>query len=600
VLLFDGACGFCRAWIARWRSWTGAAVDYEPYQNRGAAYFELSDDELGKAVHLIETDGHVTRAAEAVLRALSYSRAWRWLPWAYAHIPGFRPVAEFKYRVVACSRGFLSILTRLFYGNQTARPTYRAAAYLFLRGLALVYLIAFASLSVQIDGLVGYEGIMPAGKLIEQVGPQLGDDKFWRMPTLCWWDSSDAFLHLLCGTGMVASLLLLVGVLPMPMCAWLWISYLSLTNVGGIFLGYQWENLLLETGLLAILLAPLRIFSRLRDDPDPPRLPLFLVRYLLFKLTFLSGYVKLASQDEVWWNLTAVQIHYWTQPIPTWTAWYMHHLPMAFQKFSCFVMFVIELGFPFLIFMPRRARLLAFVGLFGLQVVIAATGNFAYFNVLTMVLCLPLLDDSFLPRLARRVGATRSRLRWPRLVTVPVGAVILAVSTMFLGGSLGYRPEWPRPLRTVHEFLYPFRSVGSYGLFANMTENRPEIVVEGSDDGVTWKAYEFKWKPGDLSRRPGFVAPHQPRLDWQMWFAALGDYRGNPWFINFMVRLLQGSPPVLDLLEKNPFPDHPPKVVRAVYYDYYFTTPEERRETGDWWRRKERGLYCPPVQLNAE
>jgi hypothetical protein len=295
-----------------------------------------------------------------------------------------------------------------------------------------------------------------------------------------------------------------------------------------------------------------------------------------------------------------VKVHYWTQPIPTWTAWYAHHLPMAFQKFSCFVMFVIELGFPFLIFLPRQPRYLAFFGLFGLQLVIAATGNFAYFNVLAMVLCIPLLDDSFFPRLARRLATKRSRLRWPRWITVPAGTVILLVSTMILCGSLGWRPDWPRPLRDLHEALYPFRSIGSYGLFANMTETRPEIVVEGSDDGVTWQAYEFKWKPGDLNRPPGFVAPHQPRLDWQMWFAALGNYRGNAWFMNFLVRLLQGSKPVLDLMEYNPFPDHPPAIVRAVYYQYYFTSPEERRETGAWWKREQVGLYCPPIQINHE
>jgi predicted DCC family thiol-disulfide oxidoreductase YuxK len=599
-MLFDKDCGFCRAWVARWASWTGAAVAYEPYQERGAAFHELSDEALSRSVHLIDTDGAVTRGAEAVFKALAHARAWRWLLAAYRGVPGFRAASEGVYRFIAGHRGFFSAVTRFLYGNETRRSEYRIAPFLFLRGLALVYFAAFVSLWVQIEGLVGANGIWPAASFFEQLRERLGDDGFWRLPTLCWWNASDGFLNSLCVSGAVAAVLLFFGILPAPMCAVLWVLYLSLTNACGIFLGYQWENLLLETGLLAIFVAPLRLRSRLRDDPPPRRLMLVLLWFLLFKLMFLSGFVKLASRDEVWWNLTALGVHYWTQPIPSWTAWYMHNAPMAFHKACCFLLFVIELGFPFLIFLPRRPRALAFIGLCTLQVVIAATGNYAYFNYLTMVLCLPLLDDACFPRAKKRLADRPAPRRWPAWVTAPVGVTIGVLSFMTLASALRWELGWPGPLARLHEAAYPFRSISSYGLFANMTEERPEIVVEGSDDGVTWKEYEFKWKPGDVKRRPGFVAPHQPRLDWQMWFAALGDYKGNPWLVNFMVRLLQGSPTVLALVEHNPFPETPPQVVRAVYYNYHFTTPEERRASGAWWRREARGLYCPPIRLKED
>jgi hypothetical protein len=277
-------------------------------------------------------------------------------------------------------------------------------------------------------------------------------------------------------------------------------------------------------------------------------------------------------------------------------------------------MFFIELVVPFLIFTPRRSRMIGAAALALLQVVIIVTGNYTFFNWLTLALCLPLLDDFALARvlphnLVNRYANAGTRLdaagsRWRRRIRfallLPIALVIVWISVVQIKHPLTGMPSQDSLVMKTYGALMPFRSINSYGLFAVMTGERREIVVEGSDDGITWKAYEFRHKPGDPARRPGFVAPHQPRLDWQMWFAALGDTRDNPWFVYFCVRLLQGQPEVLELLEQNPFPDGPPRFIRANLYTYSFTSRSERRETGDWWNREYIGEYLPPISLGEE
>jgi hypothetical protein len=276
-------------------------------------------------------------------------------------------------------------------------------------------------------------------------------------------------------------------------------------------------------------------------------------------------------------------------------------------------MFVVELVAPFLILLPRRPRFVAFWAFALLMLVISLTGNYTFFNLLALALCVTLLDDFALVRFApqkweERVGAGP---RPPWLKRLPLGlrwagggvlacvaTVVLAVTTVEMLGMARFRWAPDSPFVKLYRSVAPFRSINGYGLFAVMTTSRPEIIVEGSYDGVTWLPYEFPHKPGDVQRRPTFVAPHQPRLDWQMWFAALGDVQGNQWFVSFCFRLLQGKPEVLALLEKNPFPGKPPRLIRASLYDYHFTTPDERRATGAWWKRERMGEYCPPLSLN--
>jgi hypothetical protein len=360
-------------------------------------------------------------------------------------------------------------------------------------------------------------------------------------------------------------------------------------------------------------------------------------KFLLFRLMFASGVVKLSSGDPNWRNLTALAWHYETQPLPNPLSWYLHQLPLAAHKAVCLATFAIELGAPFLIFAPGRLRRIAFVALAGLQLGFGLTGNYGFFNLLTIALCLPLLEDSWWRReggaprrvlggplgrglcraqertFGRASGATPARAgaAWRRCVVAPIATVVFLVGTFHLLGSFRTRIPWPRPVVFLVQEISPLRSINSYGLFAVMTTTRPEILVEGSRDGTTWVPYEFRWKPGDPDRPPPWAGPYMPRLDWQMWFAALEDFRSASWTQGLFARLLEGEPTVLAMLGKNPFPEAPPRYVRAVAYDYRFTDPvsggtaapagappaadaadaadASRVLRGRWWTRKETG-----------
>jgi hypothetical protein len=484
----------------------------------------------------------------------------------------------------------LDALNDFCHGNRRGSPTYVLIEWLFIRFLGIVYLLAFASLAVQITGLVGSQGILPVGEYLRAVQERLGALGYWQVPTLFWLNSGDAMLKLACVLGALLAVVLIAGYAQRPVLIVLFILYLSLAHAAQVFLAYQWDNLLLEAGFLAIFLG---------DSP----LMIWLFRWLLFRLMFMSGTLKLLSGDPTWRSLTALNYHYQTQPLPTPIAWYANQLPEAFQEFSVLVMFFTELVVPFLIFGSRRLRRLAALAIVFLQITIFLTGNYAFFNLLTMALCVFLLEDAMLPSwlpaaLARRASAIAVGRKAPKLkhwVAVGVTGMILFVSGFqlfgFLGGSL------PRPAQRALIWLSPFRMVNTYGLFAVMTTTRPEIIIEGSNDRQTWLAYEFKYKPGDVKRPLAWVAPHQPRLDWQMWFAALGASDAGRWMVNLMTRLQQGSPDVLALLGKNPFPDAPPRYVRAEIYNYRFTDFDTLRAEGAWWRRELVGVYVPAVPL---
>ncbi len=473
---------------------------------------------------------------------------------------------------------------------------------MFLRALGVVYLIAFASLWAQIDGLVGSRGILPARDLLDEVAGALGPARYWWLPTLFWLRPTDGCLHALCAGGTMLSLLLVVGIAPVACLAGLWLLYLSLQVIGQEFLSYQWDLLLLETGFLAIFLAPLQLRPGLADEAEPPRPIVWMARWLVFRLMFSSGAVKFLSGDPTWRDLTALEYHYWTQPLPTWIAWYANLLPDFAQRTSCAAMHAIELGAPMLVWGGARARVVAFVAFVLLQTVILLTGNYGFFNLLTIALCVMLLDDSSLPSRIRRwrAGGGEARgLSWPTVVTGSVAGLLLLLSVLqtFTPGRIG--ADWPEPLVSLRRAAAPLRLIGSYGLFAVMTTTRPEISVQGSDDGSEWREYGFRWKAGNPALAPAFVEPHQPRLDWQMWFAALGRFQQNPWFERFVLRLLEGSKPVTALLARNPFPNGPPKYVRAVLYQYSFTDLAERRATGRWWRREPARFYLPAVSLES-
>ena len=505
-------------------------------------------------------------------------------------------------------------LSRLLWGSQPGPAEHIVTRWAFIRALGIVYLIAFVSVWVQADGLFGDQGILPVQDFLDGVRQNNPSNYYQRCPTVFWFGCSNTAIHLVCAAGTVASVLMAAVVLPGLGAILAWICYLSLVKVGQDFFGFQWDELLLEAGFLAIFFAPARLFVTLSRDDKPSRIVLWLLRWLCFRLMFSSGLVKLTSGDPTWtWpNFTAMTYHYFTQPLPVWTAWYMHQLPVWFQKFTTIFVLAIELIVPFTIFAPRRVRHLGAYILVGFQVLLILTGNYCFFNLLAIVLCIPLFDDAAFPARFRNAvppppaappPARRSVLsHWRTALMALLACAIVPLSILATLEDMGVLDrenmlaKWPKVQGAFMTASWDFNCVGGYGLFRWMTTKRPEIAIEGSNDGENWLAYEFKYKPGDMSRRPAFVAPYQPRLDWQMWFAVLYPRRSFNWFLPFIKRLLDGSPAVLSLLEKNPFPDAPPKYIRAVLYEYTFTD----RANGDsaWWQRKQLGLYMKDISLD--
>lgn len=505
---------------------------------------------------------------------------------------------------------------------------YRIGRSVFLRGLGGIYLIAIVSWWIQVGLLVGENGLQPASRLLEFVGKNFaaeGRPGFWALPNLFWiTGASDFALNTACFAGCGLALLVIVGRFVGPALAGLWVIYLSLVNTGGVFMSFQWDILLLETGLLALFLCRWQLKTNWIDPPPLTpvnRIALVFIWFLIAKLMFFSGWVKLAwssaAAPEWWPEGTAMIYHYMTQPLPTWTAWWMHQLPPWFQKASLVPMYFVELGLPFALIFGRWGRLVAAIGFSGLMVLVLLTGNFTYFNWLTIVLCLPLVQDRLWPSWLRSglrlvpIGSADPMSRVPVLLRLALaGPVLLGLALVNCHILVRDLQRAPKPLLMADlspgwldsfvAAVSPFHPASGYGLFRTMTTQRPEILLEGSADGTDWHAYDFAWKVDRISDAPGFVAPHQPRLAWQFWFAALEgrfDYRSPNagWFEALVLKLLEGDRGVKRLLREDPFPDSPPRFIRARLMRYEFTTQEERRTTGDWWRRAVIGDYLPEV-----
>jgi len=604
LFIYDGECGFCRKWVARLRSICGDRLDYKAFQDCAHDYPQISASSFQKSVYIIQPNGTYHAAAQAVFMAL----ALRWetrLPFlAYRYLPFFPQIAEACYRWVAAHREGLSSIDRALTGLVGVTPTYSTSSWLFLRGMALAYLIAFSSCALQVQGLIGENGIIPAQTFLSQVFQTIGVSGLVQLPTLFWLDSSDTSLLVGCLIGAVLSLLAMMGLGGATVFFLLWLLYLSLVNVGGAFFSFQWDNLLLEAGLLTVFLAPWNFKFYKARELNPSLLARWLILFLLFRLMISSGLVKIFSGDPTWANLTALQFHYETQPLPTFLAYFMHQLPAGFHTFSTLSMFGIELFLPFLIFAQRRLKLIAALAFISLQVLIALTGNYCFFNLLTILLCLLLIDDATWHQLTFKKFTIKSQAtsawRLPSWSLLPVAIVSILFYSLTVSELFFKKTVWPQFVYQSFNYLAPFRSLNNYGLFAVMTTTRSEIVVEGSDDGSLWLEYIFKWKPGNVKEAPRFVAPHQPRLDWQMWFASLGTYQQNPWFLSFCEQLLRNNSHVISLLEHNPYPDHPPRFIRAVKYTYRFTKYDDLKKNGQWWTATAEGIYLPSISLKNQ
>lgn len=595
VLVYDGDCGFCAIWINYWKRITGERVGYAPLQSFSSKNFRgIPTEEFQKSVKLILPEGEIFSGAHAVFQALSLGGKNLWL-WIYEHIPGVKPISEFSYNFIANRRRAFYGVTAFLFGVNIVPASYTLVSALFLKFLGAIYLIAFASFGVQILGLIGSSGISPVWQYLQAAKASYGAQAYFLAPTVFWLNSSDAFLKIVCILGALFSLALIFGIIPRTSLIILFILYLSITVGGQVFMQFQWDALLLETGFLAILLS----FA------PAQKLAVWAFRILLFKLMFLSGAVKFLSRDQSWRDGTALTYHYETQPLPTLLSWYIHKMPLWFHKISLWFSHFVELVVPFFAFGTRNLRLFAGGAFVIHQLLIFLTGNYTFFNLLTIGLAIFLLDDQLirdhLP--GKFVGFLENGSSGiiPVLSTHIVPVLLIAISILsLLTIVLNFENRRVGKLFKPLEWIAPFRIVNSYGLFAVMTKSRPEIIIEGSNDGQDWRVYEFKYKPGNLSRPPIWVQPHQPRLDWQMWFAALGNYQQNPWFINLAQRLLENSKPVLNLLKSNPFPDAPPRFIRSNLYDYHFTSFPERKISNNWWKRSEIGSYLPQASLKEQ
>jgi hypothetical protein len=489
--------------------------------------------------------------------------------------------------------------------------------WLFLRALAGIYFSAFFSLVFQIRGLIGPAGILPAGEYLQAVAHTLGHTRgAWYAPTMLWLWSGPQMLTAICWVGMAASLLLLVNVWPRGMLLICFVCFLSFVAAAQDFSGYQSDGMLLEAGFLSILFAPSGFRPGFGHASPPSRASLFLLQWEWFRIYFESGVAKIAGGDLQWRNLTAMDEYYQNGPLPTWIGWYVQHLPHWFHASTAFATLALELGLVWMLFLPRRWRIGCFLIVTPWELGVILTANYTFLNYLVLALGVLLLDDpflapllpdrwkkSFVPTTTSAASGTQTWEGPPRpfkIAKLSFAAVVLSwIFYATAAEMLWMFFQFPLPAAPVVA-LEPFRVANRYGLFGIMTRGRYEIEFQGSDDGKTWTAYRFRYKPQDPSKAPGIYAPYQPRFDWNLWFASLGTWREYPIVPRTEVRLLSNSADVLSLFAGNPFPQHPPRAVRAVMWQYWFTTMEEKRSQGLWWRRQFLGLYAPTLEREPD
>lgn len=591
MLVYDGDCDFCYYWASYWQKLTGDKVIYKPYQEVASQFPSISIAEYQHAVQYITPDGKVASAAEASFLTLSHAPGKSFWLTLYKKLPGFAFITEKSYSFIASHRNFFYSISKLLWGRNYEPPRYNLISWLFLRLFGLLFFAAFVSFGVQASGLIGSQGILPVSELVNVVQSQLGWIRYYALPMVFWISSSDFTIQATCWGGALLSLLLVFNIYPRINLFLSYLLYLSLLTAGQVFMTFQWDTYLLETAILAIILV------------GTPTLGIWLLRWLLFRFILDGGLVKIFSGDPTWQNYTALSYYFNTEPLPTPLAWYAHHLPASILSSATIATLIIELGFPFLIFFPRKIRFIAAYGIILLQSIILLTGNYNFFNLLTILLCLTLFDDAAIKKIipssfTQFITKHQNNIRIHKLTKIFSGLIatilillsLIQIQVRFIGNA-------PSPLYWTYVYSQPLHLVNPYGPFAVITTDRMEIVIEGSDDGNNWKEYGFKYKPDDVNKPLSWNIPHQPRLDWQMWFAALSDSESNPWFGRFMQRLLENSQPVLGLLATNPFPNNPPKYVRAQFYQYNFTDKEERDKTGAIWDRRLVRLYYLPTTL---
>ena len=489
-----------------------------------------------------------------------------------------------------------SFLQKLF----AAGNSYWLTRFVILRLLGVVYAVAFLAAAQQLVPLIGDHGLTPANHFLESVQTQLGSRTvgMLRVPTLFWFGISDGALSIFAWIGFGLSLVVLGGYANAILLTVLWVMYMSIVHIGQIWYGYGWEIQLLETGFLSIFLCPLldgRPFPKCR----PPILVIWLFRWLGFRIMIGAGLIKLRG-DPCWRDLTCLYYHYETQPIPSPVSRYLHLAPLWFHKFGTGWNHFVELIVPWFSFGPRRARHIAGILLVTFQIFLIISGNLSFLNYLTIIPFLACFDDTFLrhflPRAVVKRAERAAQESEPSRINNAIGVVLsMLVVSLSIAPVLNLVSG-----RQLMNYSYdPLDLVNTYGAFGTVGRERDEIIFEGTEDSVItgdtkWKEYEFQAKPGDPNRRPPFVAPYQPRIDWQIWFAAMASPAEYPWTLHFVWKLLHNDPGTLSLLANNPFPDAPPHYIRARLYRYRFTPLGEK----GWWKRAPIGEWLPALSTD--
>ena len=466
-------------------------------------------------------------------------------------------------------------------------PDYWLTRFVFERALGILYLIAFLVAINQFRPLLGEEGLLPVPLFVRSVG-------FWQSPSIFHLHFSDRFVGFVAWLGVALSALVATGLIEIApswvsILVWLalWVLYLSIVNVGQVFYAFGWESLLLEVGLLVVFFGNGRML--------PPTLEIWLLRWVLFRLEFGAGLIKLRG-DPCWRDLTCLYYHHETQPMPNPLSWYFHNLPKSLHKVEVLGNHFAQLVVPFGLFTPQPIAAVAGAIIVLTQSWLMLSGNFAWLNYLTITLALTAFDDRFLGHILP--------FKPHALAGLPFWWQIVSVALTYLVVILSYRPVRNLLSRrqVMNSSFNRFHFVNTYGAFGSITRTRYEVVLEGTDQhpessSPGWKEYEFKGKPGDPMRRPPQVAPYHLRLDWLMWFAALTTPLTHPWIIALTIKLLENDPSTIKLLRRNPFPDQPPTFVRALLYRYRYTSWDERRQTRAWWVREVDSTYLPPLRL---
>ena len=478
----------------------------------------------------------------------------------------------------------MNIISKFISKQLSISEDYQLTSWLFLKMLSLIYLAAFLSLAVQITGLAGPDGILPFNEYLELAFQQRGNEAYIYLPTLFWINSSNIALQLVAYTGCALSIALFAGYKKRTVLILLFVLYLSLFHAGQMFLRFQWDSLLLEAGFLAIFLTA-----------GPGHLLVFLYHWLLFRLRFMSGVSKLASDDPSWANLTTLNYYFETQPLPHAGAWYFHQFPEWLLQAGVVFAFFTELIVPFFIFLPRKFRIFAAFVTILMQLLIIATSNHNWINILTIALCLFLLDDRLIRKilpdflLPNKTSEKESKGKITYLL--PLFAVLIITSSVTVFFKTATTIKIPDAIFQATVIIRSWGIGHDFHVFPTMQTERQELQIEGSYDGEEWQAYQFNYKPGPLAKKPEFIVPHQPRLDWMIWFVPAQHPQFMNWFNQFTLKLQQGSPEVLALLEENPFKQKPPRFIRVQVFQYKFTSAKEKQETGNWWKYKYLGLF---------